>query len=189
MSSALDLSDFKCRLIEFFVQISNHTLQEEHLSFSLLHFTKDGSKSTIFHSILAIADDFQVCSSRSEPTNGHPQDTLYWQVSRARIKISDRGDFLSGTNDRYANFLELLPVSVILACISLQERDVLLLSLALPSQKLNAKNSGISTFSCRILRWRHSQIDFISRILFSKGSTNMRSLFIFTIMPPISPYT
>ncbi|XP_065855308.1 uncharacterized protein [Euphorbia lathyris] len=160
MSSALDLSDFKCRLIEFFVQISNHTLQEEHLSFSLLHFTKDGSKNT-----------------------------LYWQVSRARIKISDRGDFLSGTNDRYANFLELLPVSVILACISLQERDVLLLSLALPSQKLNAKNSGISTFSCRILRWRHSQIDFISRILFSKGSTNMRSLFIFTIMPPISPYT
>ncbi|XP_065855309.1 uncharacterized protein [Euphorbia lathyris] len=111
------------------------------------------------------------------------------KVSRARIKISDRGDFLSGTNDRYANFLELLPVSVILACISLQERDVLLLSLALPSQKLNAKNSGISTFSCRILRWRHSQIDFISRILFSKGSTNMRSLFIFTIMPPISPYT
>jgi hypothetical protein len=29
--------------------------------------------------------------------------TLFWQNSGARIKISDRGDFMSGTNDRYGN--------------------------------------------------------------------------------------
>jgi RNA-binding protein Nova len=29
--------------------------------------------------------------------------TLFWQTSGARLKISDRGDFMSGTTDRYGN--------------------------------------------------------------------------------------
>jgi len=38
-------------------------------------------------------------------------DLLSMQASGARIKISDRGDFISGTSDRYFSSVPFFPTS------------------------------------------------------------------------------